>query len=182
MYARIRMRRRQPRARPTHTTAANPAPGHSAHSARRCTVRIHSRAREHHTRSVHTRSVPTTCIRHVRVRVGSAGRVLSDYRRQRGALSTPEELLPYDKRTPDERGRMVRQLDTYGGERVLWTPYEGNRSRGGAWVLQCRWGVAGHTDGVLTYERAYEWDDDSNQMRSENFSSFPWEGVPLGRR
>lgn len=107
------------------------------------------------------------------------GQLLSDFRRAEGELSTYSELIPYDARTHDMRPRMARQLSADG--RRLHTPYDGNVSRGGGWVLQCRWGSAGHTDAVLTYERAYAWDEDANLMHTENYTATPWEAVPRGR-
>lgn len=101
------------------------------------------------------------------------GRLFADLRRARGELSGPTELIPYDAKTPDERWRMQHQLRpvpgaTDSGQRELWTPYDGSTSEGGGWVLQCRFGSAGHSDAVLSFETAYEWDEATNQMRSVN--------------
>jgi hypothetical protein len=48
-------------------------------------------------------------------------------------------------------------------------------------VLQCRFGVAGHSDAVLTYETDHDWDDDAHQMRTANYTgALGWDAVPPG--
>lgn len=89
--------------------------------------------------------------------------------------------MRYGRYAPDKRNtRLARQLADVGGQPVLTTPYDGNTTSGGGWVLQCRWGSAGHTDAVLTYESSYAWDENVNQMRSTNFTTLAWAATPLG--
>jgi hypothetical protein len=121
-----------------------------------------------------------------------SGRVLANYRRTAGPLPSFEELIPYDGAWPDQRAKHVHQLQPNrsgaggglgsGGEGLaIWTPYDGPTGTGGSWVLQCRFGVAGHSDAVLTYETDHEWDDDAHQMRTANYTgALGWDAVPPG--
>jgi len=111
-----------------------------------------------------------------------SGRLLASYRRPSGDLSTYDELVPFDGRTSDQRTKHMHQLQPNSSARgslALWTPYAGPTSEGGAWVLQCRFGGAGHSDAVLTYESSYAWDAAAGQMRASNYSGV-WDEVPLG--
>ena len=67
-------------------------------------------------------------------------------------------------RNPDER--------LLGGGRTarLATPYDGETAEGGAWLVHCRFGEAGLSQGVLLYESSYALHEASMQMRPANYS------------
>lgn len=113
------------------------------------------------------------------------GRGFADLRRRGGELSTASELVAFDVTTDaaDEQSRhgarYVHQLRRTGagGAPQLWSAYDGPTDEGGAHLLQCRFGMAGHSDAVLTYETSYELDAASSLPAVTNYTG-AWEAVP----